>query len=104
MRVVGQAGSNGPTSTVEGWPCPLHGGGRVVSNPTMSITPPLWSICHSGAGRPSGHQFDQRNRTEAESPGAIVTTGQPGGGVAPAASQAAGELMNVTAPESIGVC
>src|SRR5204862_137837 len=56
---------------------------------------------HRGAARPSGHQFDQSMRTDAESPGASVTTGQPAGCGSPFACQPAGLVPNVT-PDVIG--
>lgn len=54
-----------------------------------------------GVGRPSGHQFDQRIRTSAESPGWSLTIGQPAGFGDPSTFQAGFEGMKVT-PDVIG--
>src|SRR5437660_11045260 len=74
------AGSNGPTSIRGGMLGPLHGGGPIPSMPPTSRVPLPWmTIRHTGAGRPAGHQFVHRIRTEAARARASVTIGQPRG-------------------------
>src|SRR5205085_5607547 len=78
---------------------PLHGGGPIPSMPpTSRAPPPRMTIRHTGAGRPAGHQFVHRIRTEAARARASVTIGQPRG-VGELLANHCGEVPWMSTPE-----